>query len=166
MTAATATRTAPTAVMHCHKCSTETLHRRSDEIKPYHWACDRCGIPWRPFTIRDAVTLAARGRPYLARRVHRAAAILRTNPPARKTPGCDRLWLIDSASRPDVSYLVDQHARTCTCPDYRGYLQALPRAAPHGWCKHRLAVAILAAIEKAGPAANRENLALLRSPLG
>jgi len=160
------TLTAPTAVMHCHNCSAETVHRRHDQIKPYHWACGRCAIPWRPFTIRDAVTLAARGRPYLARRVHRAATILRTNPPARKTPGSDRLWLIDSTQRDGVAYLVDQEARSCTCPDYRAYLQALRNGAPHGWCKHRLAVSILLAIERAGPAASRENLALLRSPLG
>lgn len=161
-----ATRTAPTAVMHCHNCSTETVHKRDDQIKPYHWYCTTCRIPWRPFTIRDAVTLAARGRPCLAARVHRAATILRTNPPARKTPGSDRLWLIESSQRPDVAYLVDQDARTCTCPDFRAYRQALRRCAPHGWCKHRLAVSILLAIERAGPAASRENLALLRSPLG
>ena len=73
--------------------------------------------------------------PANADRIYRAAELVSHVEPSR---GTRDLWLCYSASEPNRAYQVD--ATSCSCPDFqkRG-----------GWCKHRLALAMFQALERA-----------------
>ncbi len=49
-------------------------------------------------------------------------------------PAGDASYIVNSATDPDITYLVDQDG--CSCPDSS---DDRPKSAPFGWCKHRLA---------------------------
>jgi hypothetical protein len=94
-------------------------------------------------TLAALVKLGTKKNPPLAPRIYRAAGIVTKNPP-RPVKHSDSLWLVPSASRPGVKYLVDTANNLCTCPDFRQHIIARSKGrkagAPAGWCKHRLAV--------------------------
>ena len=71
------------------------------------------------------------------RRLVRAVRMLSVNGDATEDPPAeysDDIWLVPSATVPDVDYSVDVRNGTCTCPDnrYRGRR-----------CKHLIVVALL-----------------------
>ena len=55
-------------------------------------------------------------------------------PPEAVEPIVRQEFLVNSASNPDIAYLVDELG--CTCPDST---KLTPKSAPYGWCKHRIA---------------------------
>lgn len=96
--------------------------------------------------ILDLVNRVGTRHPALRSRAERAAQLLVTRVieevPTNPVPDCAvGGWLVQSASNPAGFYTVapgSEHTEIpglCTCPDQ-------PRA-PLGWCKHRLAVAML-----------------------
>jgi hypothetical protein len=83
-------------------------------------------------TIRTLVERAKRREPALASRLERAAFVVLLRRVDERPEGGHT---VESDSEPGTAYIVD--AGVCECPDYW--------RAPEHYCKHRLAVLLLAA---------------------
>ncbi|KPK21305.1 MAG: hypothetical protein AMJ76_02955 [Dehalococcoidia bacterium SM23_28_1] len=93
--------------------------------------------------VQDLVQQGTARYPELASRLARAAELVTTG---HITPAAfynkDGNRLVRSATGRPISYIVQPGDRgTCTCPDFTG------GHAPHGWCKHRLALAMLTRLQ-------------------
>lgn len=95
-------------------------------------------------TLREMVQNLSARKPELASRAERAAQIVATRDIRQDANG---QWHVESQSKPGSFHLVNAvGTKACDCVDFTR------KAAPNGWCKHLIAVAL---IEK-GPQGNTD----------
>jgi hypothetical protein len=93
--------------------------------------------------VKDLVARCVEQHPELRRRMEHAAFIAIFRIVRRRDRGdhiSQTQWEVGSETDDGKLYAVHTTAGSCTCPDYQ--------RAPHGWCKHRLAVQLVVRAEE------------------